>query len=91
MLVYEAGEISTKLLKKRPSLTVITTDKATKVAFKNMGKEIKINGPLIHEILFSLTVLVPLKFIQGMLLKTGKSVLQKVREKEAAESLKKTQ
>ena len=58
---YEAGEVSTKFLRRRPTLTIITTGKATKSSLRDIGKESLTHGTLIHELAIGATKIIPLK------------------------------
>jgi hypothetical protein len=50
VLAYEAGEVSTNFLRRKPSRSVITTDIATRSSLRDIGKESKTSGALIHEL-----------------------------------------
>jgi short-subunit dehydrogenase len=71
VISYEAGETSTKMLKRKPSLTVLTTNRVSKYSLSAIGKDSMTYGPMIHELLMMFVALVPITFIQRMMFKAS--------------------
>ena len=81
--VYQAGEVATKLLRKRESLTVISAKKAAECSLRDLGKVDLTNGAMIHEIIGYVITWVPLWILQKMFFNISKGILKKVRAKES--------
>ena len=72
---FECGETSTKLLKKRPSLTVITVERAVNGCLRDLGTTGLTYGAMRHE----LVMFLPKRVIQYFLNKTAPQTMKKYR------------
>ena len=61
VMTYEAGEVSTKLLRKKPSMFIATTDVASRYSLRDLGSESKTYGTFIHDVLMGVSNLIPLR------------------------------
>ena len=80
-LSWQAGEVSTKMLKRPAGGTVVTTEVAVKGMFKDLGKERMTRGCFTHDASMVILPLIPEGFFNRMMLramvKTHKRQLEK--------------
>ena len=58
-LAWQAGEVATKMLKRPPGGSVVTTETAVKGMFKDIGKERLTRGCFRHDSMMALLPLIP--------------------------------
>lgn len=90
VLAWEAGEISTKMSKKKVGMNVLSVHEACVGMLKDIGRERVTNGNAIHDMLNRALNKVPLKFINKMFIGIGTSVLKKQRARDPQVVEKKT-
>lgn len=82
VLAWEAGEVATKMSKKKAGAFVLSTDGAVRGMLRDIGRERITNGDATHDLLNQFLKRVPLKLVNNMFIGIGNKVLKKQRARD---------
>lgn len=79
VLSYEAGRVSTKLIGQAEGGSVISTQKAVSSSLRDLGKEVRTSGALIHEVMYNVCHALPSEKFASMTYQHAVEDLKKAR------------
>jgi short-subunit dehydrogenase len=82
VLAWEAGEVATKMSKRKAGGFVLSVDSAVRGMFRDIGTERITNGALTHDLSSRIISMVPLYYVNKMFIGIGNTVLKKQRARD---------